>query len=85
MAQQVKQAAERARDLVAQLLAFGRKQVLQPLVLDLRGVVTEFEPLLRRTIRENVRIEVRIPQVTAPVRADRGQLEQVLMNLAVNA
>jgi CheY-like chemotaxis protein len=85
MAQQIRSAAERSRDLVQQLLAFARKQVLEPAVLDLRTVVSDMESLLRRTIREDVRIAISLPAAPVPVRADRGRLGQVLMNLSVNA
>jgi two-component system cell cycle sensor histidine kinase/response regulator CckA len=78
-------AAERARNLVYQLLAFSRKQVLELKVFDLRSIVTEFEKILRRTIQENIRLEVELPAVPTLIRADIGQIEQILMNLAVNA
>jgi len=81
----IRTAAERARDLTRQLLAFGRKQVLQVRVLDLRQVVNELAPLLRRTLREDVRLEVDLPSHLWAVQADPAQLEQVVMNLAVNA
>ena len=68
-----------------QLLAFGRKQILQYQTVDLKEVVGGFERLLRGTIREDIEIEI-IPSATATsIRADIGQLEQVIMNLAVNA
>jgi PAS domain S-box-containing protein len=82
---QVKRAAERARDLTKQLLAFGRKQVLTLKVVDLVEALRQLERLLRRTIREDVRIEVVIPERVGRVRADAGHIEQVVMNLAVNA
>jgi PAS domain S-box-containing protein len=78
-------AAERASGLVGQLLAFSRKQVLSPQVMDLRDIVRGFERVLHRTIRENVRIEIHLPAHRVPVCADTVQLEQVLLNLAVNA
>ncbi len=81
----VKRAAERARDLTRQLLAFGRKQVLALREVDLRELLAELERLLRRTIREDVRIDLRLPPRLGLVRADPGHLEQVIMNLAVNA
>jgi len=81
----ISQAATRVKDLVAQLLVFGRKQkaVLQP--LDLNAVVTEFMGILRRTIRENIDIVLMPGSESCMVQADRNQLEQVIMNLAVNA
>ncbi len=81
----VMHAAERARDLVQQLLAFGRRQVLELKPVDMAAVVSRFADMLRRTISEDIRLDVTIPEVPVPVRADVGQIEQVLMNLAVNA
>jgi signal transduction histidine kinase/ActR/RegA family two-component response regulator len=81
---QMKRAAERAATLTRQLLAFSRRQVLQPRVLDLNGVVSEVEKMLSRLIGEHIGLITTLRPV-APVRADPGQLEQVLMNLAVNA
>lgn len=82
---QIHAAAERARLLVRQLLAFSRKQVLSPRVLSLGAVVAHLENILRRTIREHVRIGFSIDAEAGNVLADRVQVEQVLMNLAVNA
>jgi len=79
------EAGRRARDLVRQLLAFSRKQVLAVKPVNLNAILTRFEPLLRRTIREDVAIIVQPASNLPLVRADTGQLEQVLMNLAVNA
>jgi signal transduction histidine kinase/CheY-like chemotaxis protein len=77
--------AERAAGLTRQLLAFGRKQVLQPKVIDLNAIVAGMEPILRRLIGEHIEL-VRVPgPALGCVRADPGQLEQVVMNLAVNA
>ncbi len=84
-AEQIMRAAERARDLSRQLLAFGRKQCLDLRPLDLRTVLRNSEKLLRRAIREDVRIEYDLPDCLGAVRADAGQIELVLMNLAVNA
>jgi signal transduction histidine kinase len=83
--QQIKHAAEHARDLTRQLLAFGRKQLLSVTRLDLRNVVSGFQGLLQRTLREDIRLDVRLPDSLGTVRADGGQIEQILMNLAVNA
>ncbi len=81
----VLQAAERARDLTQQLLVFSRKQVIELKTVDLGQIVRRFENMLRSTIRENVEIGVYISNKTSPVRADAGQIEQVLVNLSVNA
>jgi two-component system cell cycle sensor histidine kinase/response regulator CckA len=78
-------AAERARDLTRQLLAFARKQVIEPIPLDLNLVVRGSEKLLRRVIGENVSLEVRLAEDLWTARCDPGQLEQVLVNLALNA
>jgi signal transduction histidine kinase/CheY-like chemotaxis protein len=78
-------ATERAAALTRQLLAFGRKQVLQPQILDLNAVVAEVEKMLRRLIGEDILLVTLPGDHLGAVRADPGQLEQVLMNLAVNA
>ncbi|MBN1345084.1 MAG: response regulator [Phycisphaerae bacterium] len=82
---QIRGAAERARGLTRQLLAFGRKQMLEVKVIDLGELVSGFERMLRRTIREDITIELRIDAKGGCVFADPSQIEQVLMNLAVNA
>jgi two-component system, cell cycle sensor histidine kinase and response regulator CckA len=82
---EIRLAGERAAALTRQLLAFSRKQVLQPRILDLNAVVSEMEKLLRRLIGEDVELTTRLDPALESVKADPGQLEQVLMNLAVNA
>jgi len=82
---EIRSAAERGRELTAQLLAFARKQPSAPVVLDLGVVARESEGLLRRILGEDVRLVVDAPPRLWPVRADRGQVQQVLLNLAVNA
>jgi two-component system, cell cycle sensor histidine kinase and response regulator CckA len=78
-------AADRAAKLTGQLLAFSRKQVLQPQIIDLSEVVRELEKLLARMIGEDVELDVVLPPGEVYVDADRGQIEQVIANLAVNA
>jgi CheY-like chemotaxis protein len=82
---QIVKAAERAAGLTRQLLAFSRKQVLEPRVLDLDTVVGELGGMLRRLIGEDVELVLQPGAGLWPVKADPGQLEQVVMNLAVNA
>jgi two-component system cell cycle sensor histidine kinase/response regulator CckA len=77
--------AERAAALTRQLLAFSRKQLLVPVVLDLNSVLAEMESLLRRLIGENIHMHVARGDALGLIEADRHQLEQVLINLVVNA
>jgi two-component system cell cycle sensor histidine kinase/response regulator CckA len=83
--QQVKEAAERAKDLTHRLLTFSRKQLIELKTVDLGDIIRRFENMLRRTIRENITIETRVSPILSPVRADAGQIEQVLINLSINA
>jgi two-component system, cell cycle sensor histidine kinase and response regulator CckA len=78
-------AADQATQLTRQLLAFGRRQVLQPQVIDLREVVADMEKLLRQLIGDQVELVTTAPEEPVLVDADRTQLEQVIANLAVNA
>ena len=82
---QVEQAAQRAAGLTHQLLAFARQEVIQPRVLDLNEVVTSVEQLLIRTLGEHVELVSDLAEDLESVLADPGQIEQVLVNLAVNA
>ena len=82
---QVRAAADRASMLTRQLLAFSRKQVLRPAVLDLNTVVEDVSKMLSRVVPENIRLETELGVDIDEIYVDRGQLEQVLMNLAVNA
>lgn len=84
-AEEIKKAAERAAALTRQLLMVGRAPGAEPVVLDLKATVAGLEPRLRRSIRSNVEIEIRPGAGVSRVRADRGQIEQVLVELAVNA
>jgi two-component system cell cycle sensor histidine kinase/response regulator CckA len=82
---EIDDAATRAMMLTRQLLAFSRKQVLQPMVLDLNAVVTDLGKMLRRIMPENITQTLSLDPATGHVLADPGQLEQVILNLAVNA
>ncbi|HEX6615028.1 MAG TPA: ATP-binding protein, partial [Gemmatimonadales bacterium] len=82
---QIRKAAGRAAIVTAQLLAFSRRQMLQPRVVDLNVVVTELQPMLPRLMGEDKEVEVALAPELWPVHADRGQLEQVVINLALNA
>jgi PAS domain S-box-containing protein len=82
---QIQKTAERARDLTRQLLAFSRKQVLELRTVHAGEVVREFERMIRRTIREDIDLILSISHDAGNIRGDVAQIEQVLMNLAVNA
>src|SRR5665213_2851851 len=82
---QIRVAAERAAELTRQLLAFAGRKVLQPVIFDLNQVIVAVEQLLRRTIGEHVELVISLSTDPSFVEADPGQLEQVLVNLAVNA
>ncbi|OGR41714.1 MAG: hypothetical protein A2X35_12630 [Elusimicrobia bacterium GWA2_61_42] len=78
-------AAERAAALTRQLLAFSRRQVLLPRVIDLNGVIRGMEVMLRRLIGEHIELSLRLSENPAMIKADPGQLEQAILNLAVNS
>jgi two-component system cell cycle sensor histidine kinase/response regulator CckA len=82
---QIKQNANRAANLVRQLLAFSRQQTLRPRVLDITDVLVELSHLLRRLIGENIELQVVHGRELGLAKVDQGQLEQVIINLAVNA
>jgi CheY-like chemotaxis protein/two-component sensor histidine kinase len=81
----IQQAADRATTLTRQLLAFSRKQLMELKVVDVNAIVADMERLLRPLIGEDVQLETHLAAKSAHTRADAGQLEQVLMNLVVNA
>jgi diguanylate cyclase (GGDEF)-like protein len=83
--EEIRKAADRAASLTHQLLAFSRRQVLEPKVLDLNAVVADMETMLRRLIGEDIDLISILDPAAGQVTADPGQLEQVLLNLAVNA
>jgi PAS domain S-box-containing protein len=83
--EEIGKAGRRAASLTRQLLAFSRKQVIQPVLLDLNSVVTDIDKMLRRLIGEDIDLTIVRESKLKTVKADRGQMEQILMNLAVNA
>jgi len=83
--EQIRQAGEKASRLIRQLMAFSRQQVLQPKVLDLNAVVANIDTMLQRVIGEDIDLLTILSPGLASVKADPGQIEQVLMNLLVNA
>jgi two-component system, cell cycle sensor histidine kinase and response regulator CckA len=83
--EEIKKASDRASGLTRQLLAFSRKQILQPKVLDLNIVVTDLEKMVRRLIGEDIDLLTITSPVLGKVKADPGQIEQVLLNLIVNS
>ena len=84
-AEEIGRAAMRAADLTRQMLAFSRRQVLQPKIIDLNTALSKVEPMLRRVIGEDIVMTVTGKATNAFVRVDPGQVEQVVMNLVVNA
>ena len=81
----IRRAAERTSAVTAQLLAFSRRQILRPTVIDLNSMVTNWEAVLRRTMGEDCTVILRPGDHVPSIRADAGRLEQVLLNLALNA
>jgi nitrogen-specific signal transduction histidine kinase len=84
-AAQVVKAAERAAALVEQLLAFSRRQMVEPKVVDVNAAIGDMEKMLRRLIGEDIEFTTRLDPASGSVRVDPGQLDQIVMNLAVNA
>jgi PAS domain S-box-containing protein len=83
--EEIRKTGQRAAALTRQLLAFSRRQVLEPKVLDLNGVVTDIEKMLQRLIGENIELKTVLAPSLGLLLADQGQMEQVILNLAVNA
>lgn len=85
MVQSMSTAAHKASDLTQKLLSFGRKQVLHMNLLDVNEVITSFQEIMHASVRDNIEIDLLLSPGAAKVQADRGQLEQVLLNLLLNA
>jgi len=83
--EEIRKAARRAAALTRQLLAFSRKQVLEPRIIDVNGVVLNLDKMLRSLIAENIELKTELADNLAAARADPNQIEQVIMNLAINA
>lgn len=84
-AEEIKKAGNRGADLIRQIMAFSRKQVLQPKVLDLNATIVDVEEMLRRLIGEDIHLNTILESELGRVKADNGQIEQLIMNVAVNA
>jgi PAS domain S-box-containing protein len=85
MCEQIKKAGQSAASLTRQLLAFSRQQVLEPKILDLNAIVRNVEKMLRRLIGEEIDFSTALEPALASIKADQGQIEQVIVNLVVNA
>jgi CheY-like chemotaxis protein len=83
--QAIMEAAERAASLTGQMLAFSRKQLVSPVLLNLNGIIEETAKMLKRLIGEDIEFQVRLPKSLWPITADLDQIVQILMNLSVNA
>lgn len=81
----IKAAAERAAQLTRQILAFSRRQVMEMVPIDLNSVVKDFHTMLNRLLKENISLAIKLAPKLPPIRADKSQIEQVLLNLVVNA
>jgi two-component system cell cycle sensor histidine kinase/response regulator CckA len=81
----IRRSGQQAADLTRQLLAFSRRQVLSPRVVDLNDIVRDTDKMLRRLLGEDIELVVRVTREAATVKVDPGQLDQVIMNLAINA
>lgn len=83
--ERIKAAGERSAALTRQILVFSRQQLLEMQPLDLNGVIGEFEPMLRRLIGEDIAVDTHLAAPLPPIKGDKGQLAQILLNLVVNA
>lgn len=83
--EEIQKAGERAASLTSQLLAFSRRQIIQPTVLDINAVIGGLDRMLQRLIGEDIELRTHLSETLCPTRADAGQIEQVIMNLVVNA
>jgi signal transduction histidine kinase len=83
--EEIRKAADRAAALTRQLLAFSRRQVLEPVVLSVNELVEDIDKMLRRLVRADIELRFALARDAGNFRADPGQLHQVLMNLVVNA
>ncbi|HMD35291.1 MAG TPA: response regulator [Vicinamibacterales bacterium] len=83
--EEVRAAGERAAEVTRQLLAFSRRRVVQPQIVDVNELVGQLEKLLRRTLGDQIALAIRCGQPVAPIRVDPSSLEQVILNLALNA
>ncbi|MCB0213167.1 MAG: PAS domain S-box protein [Anaerolineae bacterium] len=81
----IQKAAERAADLTQQILAFGRRQLLQLSTLDINEIIADLSPMAQRLLREDIVLNVHLEPVIGYIRADRAQMDQILMNLIINA
>lgn len=83
--EEILQASRRAASLTRQLLAFSRQQVLEPKVVDLNSIILDIQKMLRRVIGEDIELSTLLEPNSAKIKADQGQIEQIILNLAVNA
>jgi PAS domain S-box-containing protein len=83
--QQIQNAGEQAASLTAQLLAYGRKQILQPRILDLNAELTGLQPMLRRLLREDIALTLSLKPRIGAIQVDRAQLQRIVLNLVINA
>ena len=82
---EITKAANQAASLTQQLLAFGRRQILQPRVVDINDIVITMETMLNRLIGENIELNIRLEASPGSIRADAVQIQQAILNLVINA